>query len=91
MHKDPVGEKGAEGYPGTSIATKYFTEEGKFKMGEFMKDYEVTIMNYQNRINALEEAISFFAKWWNETQDPDRKDKVEILVPEYLKDYKSKG
>lgn len=71
----------------SSITTKYFTEDGKFKMSSFLSDYEVTIMNYQNRINALEEAIAFFAKWWNETQDPDRP-KVQLLVPDHLKDYK---
>lgn len=71
-----------------SIATKYFTEEGKFKMGEFMRDYEITILNYQNRINALEEAIAFFSKWWDETQNPDNKPKSTLLVPEYLQNYK---
>lgn len=67
---------------------KYFTEEGKFKVGEFIKDYEVTIMNYQNRINALEEAIAFFAKWWDENENPEKQPKTQLLVPEYLKNYK---
>ena len=71
---------------GNSIATKYFTTEGKFKMGEFMKDYEMTIMNYQNRINALEEAVAFFSKWWDETQNKPKTS--GLLVPDYLQNYK---
>ena len=77
---------------GNSIATKYFTTEGKFKMGEFMKDYEMTIMNYQNRINALEEAVAFFSKWWDENHNPENKPKSSgLLVPEYLQNYKTNG
>lgn len=71
-----------------SIAIKFFTPEGKFKIGEFLKDYELTILNYQSRIGALEEAIAFFSKWWDETQNPDKKGKVQLLVPEHLQNYK---
>lgn len=71
-----------------NILTRFITEEGKFRLGEFLKHYEDRENNYKQRIEALEEAIAFFAKWWDETQNPDKKPKVNLLVPDHLRDYK---
>lgn len=47
------------------------THEGKFNLAN-------AIVEIEERMNALEEAMSFFSNWYNKTQ------RIEILVPDYL-------
>jgi len=67
------------------------TKDNKFdfvkalvEIEDMVRTSSIRIGSLEDRITAMEEAIAFFAKWWNETQDPDRKDKVNLLLPEHM-------
>jgi hypothetical protein len=47
------------------------TKDGKFNLANALVDID-------NRLKGLEEAMAFFSSWYNETQ------RVNILVPEHL-------
>jgi hypothetical protein len=70
------------------LAAKFLTEEGKFKLGEFLNHYETEMTSVNTRIEALSEAIAFFAKWWDENHNPEKKAKVSLLVPDHLANYR---
>lgn len=70
MEDKPLEEK--------NIIEKY-TKDGQVKVGLCLLELEKINKDQELRITALEEAMAFFSKWYNDTQ------RVDILVPDTLK------
>lgn len=77
MEKDnkPLEEK--------NIIEKH-TFDKQFKLSVALIDLENRVKDLNTRVQALEEAMHFFVQWYNE------KERVNILVPEHLKEYTNK-
>jgi len=55
-----------------------FTKDGKFDIGSAFRYVENVNKHQEERILALEEAMMFFSKWYNETQ------RANIILPDNL-------
>lgn len=64
-----------------NIIQRHTNEDNKFNISTALIEQEEMIKSMAERISGLEEAIAFFAKWWNDTQDLNR---VSILLPEHM-------
>lgn len=60
-----------------NIIERHTTEKG-FNLANALLEQENIIKAQMDKILALEEAIAFFANWYNRTQESN------ILVPEHL-------
>jgi hypothetical protein len=54
------------------------TRQNKFSLTSCLLEKERKIKNLELQVAALQEAVAFFAKWWDETQKPN------IILPDNL-------
>lgn len=60
------------------IVGRHLTETGMLRVGNALVELESMVRDLSIRLAASEEALAFFANWYNRTQE------TNILVPEHL-------
>lgn len=63
-----------------NIIQRHTNDEGKFNLSTALLEQEAMIVSLSKRLDACEEALTFFSEWYNKTQ------RIDILVPESLKE-----
>jgi len=80
-----IKEKQKESEKLKNIVERHNTEKG-FNLASALIEQEEMIKSLASRLAATEEALAFFANWYNRTQEPSG----QILVPEHLTQDKPK-
>lgn len=62
-----------------NIIQRHTNDEGKFNLSTALLEQEAMIKSLSERVDACEQALTFFSEWYNKTQ------RVDILVPEHIK------
>jgi len=61
-----------------NIVERHMLANGQFNFGTAFLEADARIHDLTNRVNACEEALTFFSEWYNKTQ------RANILLPDNL-------